>query len=86
MPAKKKKVLTSDQRKALKDASATMARAYAEARRILSAADFERDNGDTRCLQPDNGHCPFFQRPKHGPFIRCARPRCGHSFFRHNVF
>jgi hypothetical protein len=86
MPPKKKRVLTSDQRKALSDASASMARAYAEARRSLSIAGVQRDEEGTSCLAPPSGHCKSFLPPKRPPFIRCARPRCGHSFFRHDVF
>ena len=84
MPPKKKSVLTTAQRKALKDATASMARAYAEARKSLAAAGFEFGNESTFCLASPAGHCEFFKPPRHG--IACARPRCGHPLFRHNVF
>jgi hypothetical protein len=86
MATKEKRVLTTDQRRALKDASAGIVRAYAEARRSLSAVGLERDDEGTPCLSPPSGHCKSFVPPRRPPFIRCARPRCGHSLFRHNIF
>jgi hypothetical protein len=85
MPPKKQRVLTSDQRKALKDAEASIARAYAEARRSLLAVGFKRNNDGTPCLASPSGHCRSFLPPKKGPPIRCARTGCGHSFTRHDV-
>lgn len=77
--------LTSAQKKALKQAATTLDRAYADARRALRAAGIVRpDEGSTACLAPPRGHCRSFKPPRTG--IRCARPGCGHSFARHDVF
>jgi hypothetical protein len=87
MPAKKKTTnteLTSAQRKVLREAAASVNRAYSEARKAVAAAGIRRDQDETFCLQPPRNHCPSFKPPRQG--FRCARPRCGHSFFRHNVF
>jgi hypothetical protein len=84
-PAKKSDVLTSSQKKALRQAGRSLERAYREARRNLAAAGVTRRNseGSFRCLLPPAGHCREFQRPAEGG-LRCKR--CGHSFFRHDVF
>jgi hypothetical protein len=76
--------LTSEQKRALRDAASSMERAYKEARLTLKAAGIRRGNpeGSTRCLQPPAGHCRAYQQPATG--LRCKR--CGHSFFRHDVF
>jgi hypothetical protein len=86
MPPKKKRVLTSDQRKALKDAEASIARAYAEARRSLLDIGFEPNDGSFRCLASPLGHCRAFQRDKRpGRGLLCARAGCRHSFLSHDV-
>ena len=85
MARKAKRELTSAQKKALKGAQAHLAKAYAQARKRLSAAGIRNENGGTACLASPLGHCKAFKQPT-SPGLRCARPRCGHSFFRHDVF
>jgi len=84
MPPTKKSDLTANQKKALKDAAASLDQAYAEARKGLSAAGVVSNEGGTACLLPPRGHCRSFKVPRQG--IRCARPGCGHSFAKHDVF
>jgi hypothetical protein len=85
MPPKNKSELTSAQRRVLKDAAASLNRAYAQARKKIAAAGIRRNEEDTTfCLASPRGHCASFKPPKHG--FRCARPGCGHFFSRHNVF
>ena len=88
MPTKEKPVLTSAQRKVLKEAGASVDQAYAAARRAVLAAGIQRgDEGEgTACLLAPRGHCRSFQPPRRGVSIRCARPGCGHSFTKHDVF
>src|SRR5262245_52536679 len=85
MARKAKSALTSAQLKALKSAAARMAGAHTQARKSLAAAGFEPENGSTGCLAPPSGHCKSFKQPA-TPSLRCTRPGCGHSFFRHDVF
>ncbi len=83
--ARKRPKLTSTQSKALRKATTSLDRAYAAARKTLSAAGIERvDDSGLRCLASPPGHCRAFKPPRQG--IRCARPGCGHSFARHDVF
>jgi hypothetical protein len=82
--APKKTALSSAQKKVLRAAASALDRAYADALRTLAAAGIDRDNDSTRCLLPPRGHCASFKQPVRG--FRCARPRCGHPFSRHNVF
>jgi hypothetical protein len=82
---KKKSELTSAQRKVLKDASSSVNRAFVAARKKVRAAGIRPDDEGTFCFASPRGHCPGFVRPKSGGLI-CARPRCRHSFLRHNVF
>ena len=84
MPPKKTAELTSAQKKVLKDASASLDRAYAEARKTLRAAGIPPQEGGTVCLLPPRFHCKSFKPPVRG--FRCARPGCGHPFTRHDVF
>jgi hypothetical protein len=85
MPAKTKAELTAAQRNVLKNAAASLDRAYAEARRKVAAAGIRRNDEDsTFCLASPRGHCRSFKSPKHG--FKCARPGCGHFFSKHNVF
>jgi hypothetical protein len=85
MPAKEKPALTGTQKKVLREARASLDRAYSTARRTLRAAGFERDDdGGTVCLRPPRGHCRSFVPPRRGIF--CARPGCRHAFSKHDVF
>jgi hypothetical protein len=84
MPSEKI-VLTGPQRRALSAAAASLDRAYAAARKMLLDMGIERnEEGGTKCLAPPRGHCPGFKPPRRG--INCARPGCGHSFAKHDVF
>ena len=86
MPARETSALTSAQKKVLREASASVDKAFATARKTVAAAGIKRsdDEGSTRCLRPPDGHCEAFQPPKRG--ILCARPGCKHAFTKHDVF
>jgi hypothetical protein len=78
-----KKELTTAQAKALNDAEAYFKRAYDEARARLSATDFGSGSAEPHfeCMRCD---CDGYTPPKHGGG-NCKTPRCGHSFFSHNI-
>jgi len=85
MPPKMRSDLTTAQRNVLKNAAASLDRAYAQARKKVAAAGIRRNEEDsTFCLASPRGHCGSFKPPKHG--FKCARPGCGHFFSKHNVF
>lgn len=74
------------EREALDEAEAILGEALERARTRLRAAGVEhnppREDGDFGC---DLCDCAHFQRS--GPTsLKCKRPSCGHSFFRHRVF
>jgi hypothetical protein len=78
--------LNDAQKHALDEAEAALTKAYDDARAKLRAAGLgprdQSEGGSFRCLRCD---CEGFQRAPGGG-LRCARPGCGHSFFRHDVF
>jgi hypothetical protein len=79
------KYLTDEQRKVLDEVEADLTRAFEAARAKKSAANFPGPtNGSFQCLSCDcEGFVSSNTRP---PRLFCARPGCGHSFFRHDVF
>jgi hypothetical protein len=84
MPPKKKTPLTSNQKKAIKDARKVMARASAEIRRILSNADSE-DFITAECRTFPRGHCREYLHtagPGGGSEV-CRRRTCRHSILDH---
>jgi hypothetical protein len=74
--------ITREQRKALKDASSGLDRAYADALAKVKAAGIEIDDS-TFCKVAPRNHCRSFRPPQRGS--RCARPGCGHLFSQHHL-
>lgn len=78
-PKNRKSTLSSDQKKAIKDAKNVMARASREVRGILSKAHVDPLLLRCRYGRP---HCPRFVPPAQAGG-GCRRPRCGHALMYH---
>lgn len=76
----------AEEERALDEAEAILGEALDKARTRLRAVGFgdhaPPEEGDFSCTQCG---CEHFQRPASSG-LKCRRPGCGHSFFRHRVF
>jgi hypothetical protein len=88
---KKRPKLTDEQRKQLAPILEQLERGFDELSRKLAEMSLPPDEEPfAQCLaQLPGGRscaCEAFVPPGHGQPWRCARPGCGHSFTRHDVW